>query len=819
LAGLLWLDLDDPNSPEDQPSTAKLDTTAPVPAASSAFKCMINILEFKKTLQFLAWMNQPFASLLNLQHLGTTDIEKLMLAGLMTLHSIENTSTSELERILEKRPPFGEQLLDSVRLIPKYVLEVEQTWSSDPSTFVIQLCLRSSRPSASDTVIVLVGDGNNKIICKHRLKSTDIIDDGYKEVISILSKEAGQRLSFSVISTNFAGIDLHTSFTPTSTIPNLKSRFPSCQTQSKTCAPEAFHDISVGYVEDTEFCACQRDICDAEEKASIQWPEATSTQAPHGPSNSQLFRVGFPQSPISGVERVSSTRFHKSTQQAGAPETGKQTIKQRNGTKTSKLKSTFTWTPATPHSTPKIPLIQTSMLDYMRSHRGQSKVITKPLSEMIRPRSPLINTPTAAVPKSITTVNRSDPVYRKFRWSPLNDINQHQNSGRIKGETFDQQDVITVPNQLKLPQVSNLIAENFETTALQETPHNPKCVTEGTRYINQDTFTEYLTKECEDCGLSVSDLDTDRLSWSPISIIEMAVEDGYNQLKESSFENLYQSPVELALSPKQSLSDNDCLMIPNQSCEVILAKETQTIEHAGATESTAIPTVPLVERLPESMSFQGQYIMGDGSATVKRIHTPISFPEFNRNGENRPRFSMTPRENLECTKKASNPLLSSSAAREVITTSHNQSVTPTVPQPFEFKAPTDIRFEKLLHKWRRLNNQEEPTNKPAFTVDMDLINEGWEELACWIRVTEICSQYNVEDLLVRTGMQETPRTTDSNRQTKRALNGGLTEVIKTTTVQTLGEEEANTKHDTPGSSKRPPVDLDQYPNPLAASEE
>ncbi|OON19280.1 hypothetical protein X801_04856 [Opisthorchis viverrini] len=126
LAGLLWLDLDDPNSPEDQPSTAKLDTTAPVPAASSAFKCMINILEFKKTLQFLAWMNQPFASLLNLQHLGTTDIEKLMLAGLMTLHSIENTSTSELERILEKRPPFGEQLLDSVRLIPKYVLEVEQ---------------------------------------------------------------------------------------------------------------------------------------------------------------------------------------------------------------------------------------------------------------------------------------------------------------------------------------------------------------------------------------------------------------------------------------------------------------------------------------------------------------------------------------------------------------------------------------------------------------------------------------------------------------------------------------------------------------------
>ncbi|TGZ60826.1 hypothetical protein CRM22_008320 [Opisthorchis felineus] len=126
LAGLLWLDLDDPDSPEEQPSTVKLDTTAPVPTASSAFKCMINILEFKKTLQFLAWMNQPIASLLNLQHLGAPDIEKLMLAGLMTLHSIENTSPSELERILEKRPPFGEQLVDSVRLIPKYILEMEQ---------------------------------------------------------------------------------------------------------------------------------------------------------------------------------------------------------------------------------------------------------------------------------------------------------------------------------------------------------------------------------------------------------------------------------------------------------------------------------------------------------------------------------------------------------------------------------------------------------------------------------------------------------------------------------------------------------------------
>ncbi|KAG5452088.1 ATP-dependent DNA helicase MER3 [Clonorchis sinensis] len=805
LAGLLWLDLDDSDSPEEQPSTVKLDTDAPVPAASSAFKCMINILEFKKTLQFLTWMNQPLASLLNLQQLGTADIEKLMLAGLMTLHSIENTSTSELERILEKHPPFGEQLVDSVRLIPKYILEVEQTPSSDPTTLVIQLCLRSSRPSASDTVIVLVGDSNNKIICKHRLKSTELIDDGYRDVISIPSKETGQRLSFSVISTNFAGIDLHTSFTPISTIPTLKSRLPSCQTHSKTCAAGAFPDISVGYVEDGEFYACQRDVCDAEEKASIQWPEATSTQVPRAPSISLPFRVGFPQSPISGIEPVSSTRFHKSTQQAGAPATGRQTTKPQNGTKTPKMKSTFTWTPTTKHSTPKIALIQTSMLDYIRSHQGHSKVITKPLSEMIRPRSPLINIPTPAVPKSITTVAKSDPIYRKFRWSPLNEINQHQNNGQIKEKTLDQQDISTGHNPLKLP---------------QETPHNPKCMTEDPKYINQDSSTDYFAKEPatidEDCGPSVSDLDNDRLSWSPVSIVEMVVEDGYNQQKENSFENLDQYPVELALSPKQPVTGDDCLRISNQSRE---ATEMDTIEHASMTESTVIPTVPLVERLPESISFQGQYIMGDGSATVKHIHAPISFPEFSRNGENRPCFSMTPRENLECTKKASNPLLPSSATREVITTSQKQNVTPTIPQPFQFKAPTDIRFEKLLHKWRRLNNQEEPRSKPTFNVDMDLINEGWEELACWIRVTEICSQYNMEDLLVQTGMQETPRTTDKNRQTKRALTGGLTEVIKTTTVQRLGAEETNTTHNTPGNSKRPPVDLDQYPKALAASEE
>ncbi|TGZ60825.1 hypothetical protein CRM22_008319 [Opisthorchis felineus] len=429
------------------------------------------------------------------------------------------------------------------------------------------------------------------------------------------------------------------------------------------------------------------------------------------------------------------------------------------------------------------------MLDYIRSHQGQSEVITKPLSEMIRPRSPLINVPTPAIPKTITTVAKSDPVRRKFRWSPLNEINEHQNNGQIKGEKLDQQDVITRHNPLKLPQVGNLIAHNFETTALQETPHNPKCVKEEPKYISQDTFGGYLTKEPatidEDCRLSVSDLDTDRLSWSPVSIVDMEVEDGYNQPKESSFENLYQSSVELALSSKQPVTDDDCLIISNQSREVILANEMGAIEHASATESTVIPTAPLVERLPESIGFQGRYVMGDGSANVKCIHTPLSFPEFSRNEGNRPHFSMTPRENLECTKKASNPLPPSSATRGVNTTSQNKNVTPNVPQPFQFKAPTDIRFEKLLHKWRRLNSQEEPRSKPTFNVDMDLINEGWEELACWIRVTEICSQYNVEDLLVQTGMHETPRTTDTNRQTKRALTGGLTEVIKTTTVSAL----------------------------------
>ncbi|KAA3681010.1 ATP-dependent DNA helicase HFM1/MER3 [Paragonimus westermani] len=388
LAGLLWLDVHNQNECTTE-AVLPTDTTATLtkrfPLVCSTYECMVNIMELKKTLQLGTWLNRPLVSLASCPLLTSKDIDKLITSRLLTIGQIEKVQSTDLEHILGKPAPTGEQLLNFIRGIPNYSLDVEkinsavssnlsanvllglssaytvlffpskQLESSHSETEVIRFCIKVNRLCMVDTVFVLVGDSYNKLIAKHQFQSWELVETGCQKEITISKQNESQRISFTVCSTNFAGVDLHTSFVLP---PREQNEAQACDSSTDAHLPPFLTEISVGYAEK-----------DVAKDMSMTYPNnalqqhtmrRVLTAPPLSQPTSQT--PTFPQRPLKKPKKVPSFKFARKR-----PSDANVTCDS-----TPKFNTTFTWIPAVSDSVPRAPLIQTSMLDYMRSQKAVS---------------------------------------------------------------------------------------------------------------------------------------------------------------------------------------------------------------------------------------------------------------------------------------------------------------------------------------------------------------------------------------------------------------------------------------------------------------
>jgi len=89
------------------------------------FAVLLNSLILAKCFRCKLWENSLHISK-QLEKIGITLSNAMVNAGLTSFKKIEETDARELELILNRHPPFGTQIKETVMYLPKYELEVEQ---------------------------------------------------------------------------------------------------------------------------------------------------------------------------------------------------------------------------------------------------------------------------------------------------------------------------------------------------------------------------------------------------------------------------------------------------------------------------------------------------------------------------------------------------------------------------------------------------------------------------------------------------------------------------------------------------------------------
>ncbi|KAK4469622.1 hypothetical protein MN116_007156 [Schistosoma mekongi] len=427
LIALLWLyDYQLTTNSKSDEENLNIST---IPIVAIKFPCMLNALELRKSIRFRRWLNYPLINLYGSSLLTEKQISKLIEANLLTSSDIQQTEAKKLENILNEKPPFGRKLLDFLGSIPKYELDVEQEPSYNSSEIKIIFTI-NQKIKCKDCAVLLVGSAKKYLIGKWFLEySSSEKTNVITKQLKIPNDETLNPLSISLISINYGGIDLHT-----------KYHFISLSNINKRCTSTPYlstegpiqKELSIGYSElithhNQSVASNVENINNYEPNL---WPEPTSSLNNTNIINDNnkkahnLLKLELPLTPIVNTKKMPSNQTLKSRK----CKIDIQTL--QNQTKTRyKTPLTFTWTPKDNISyqwLPNTPVIQTSLLDNIHTQYKDSslnrsayelttKVESRPMSESLDDKF--------SVQKQIR---------KRFRWDPEDkmtmDTNLNQSS-------------------------------------------------------------------------------------------------------------------------------------------------------------------------------------------------------------------------------------------------------------------------------------------------------------------------------------------------------------------------------------------------------
>ncbi|XP_041453765.1 probable ATP-dependent DNA helicase HFM1 [Lytechinus variegatus] len=187
------------------------------------FKALLNAVITSKCIQAKLWENSKYVAR-QLEKIGPTMSNALVHAGLDTFEKLENKNPRELELIVNRHPPFGNQIVEAVSHLPKYDVSIEQISKYSPvkAELNITVCLQNHEKVAgkqttklNHNVILLIGDANNKVVYKQRIADSQLLQSGiWMRKIEVKRAMKGEDLSINLISQDFVGLDVQSVYTP-----------------------------------------------------------------------------------------------------------------------------------------------------------------------------------------------------------------------------------------------------------------------------------------------------------------------------------------------------------------------------------------------------------------------------------------------------------------------------------------------------------------------------------------------------------------------------------------------------------------------------
>uniref|UniRef100_A0A4W3HMA5 Probable ATP-dependent DNA helicase HFM1 n=1 Tax=Callorhinchus milii TaxID=7868 RepID=A0A4W3HMA5_CALMI len=176
------------------------------------FSILLNALILNKCFRAKLWENSTYASR-QLEKIGATMSSAMVHAGLTTFQKIEDTNARELELIVNRHPPFGNQIKEAIIHLPKYELNVEQIarYHASVSEILVtvnltnyeQLQKRRTAPDNHFTSLI-IGDADNKVVFKQKITDSLLLKSGkYTKKIEVRRAHKGEELSIKLISSDY----------------------------------------------------------------------------------------------------------------------------------------------------------------------------------------------------------------------------------------------------------------------------------------------------------------------------------------------------------------------------------------------------------------------------------------------------------------------------------------------------------------------------------------------------------------------------------------------------------------------------------------
>uniref|UniRef100_T1IQ78 DNA 3'-5' helicase n=1 Tax=Strigamia maritima TaxID=126957 RepID=T1IQ78_STRMM len=191
-------------------------------ASRNDYKLVLNAVLLSKCLRAQLWENS-YSVAKQLDKIGVVLATHLVRAGLTSFKKIANTNPRELEMILNRHPPFGNQILKSVGNLPNYQIEIEEAKPKLNSTQItITLKLTNIQYIAENSTFspincfLLIGNAENQIVFKQKITNNALMQSGqWTRKIDVEKCKKGNLLHIHVINEQLVGVDINMTFHPT----------------------------------------------------------------------------------------------------------------------------------------------------------------------------------------------------------------------------------------------------------------------------------------------------------------------------------------------------------------------------------------------------------------------------------------------------------------------------------------------------------------------------------------------------------------------------------------------------------------------------
>ncbi|XP_071476850.1 probable ATP-dependent DNA helicase HFM1 [Diadema antillarum] len=187
------------------------------------FQSLLSAVIAAKCTQARLWESSKHVAR-QLDKIGPAMSTALVNAGLVSFQALEKKNPREIELILNRHPPFGNQIVEAIQHLPKYDVSIEQTPRYSPMRAELSITVsllnweqlsEKQTTKRNHSCLLLLGDADNKVVYKQRIMDNQLLQSGvWTRRVEVKRALKGEDISINLVSQDYVGLDVQNVYTP-----------------------------------------------------------------------------------------------------------------------------------------------------------------------------------------------------------------------------------------------------------------------------------------------------------------------------------------------------------------------------------------------------------------------------------------------------------------------------------------------------------------------------------------------------------------------------------------------------------------------------